>query len=769
LEGLESRVLLSAAKVATHYSVICETQMSAVTSITGMTPSEIRSAYGIDQVMFGSVTGDGTGQTIAIVDAYNDPNIAADLHAFNVAFGLADTTLTILNQNGGTTLPRTDPAGAGDSWALEISLDVEWAHAAAPGANIVLIEANSDSMSDLMTAVKTARSLSGVSVVSMSWGADESSSNLSYNKYFTTPTGHTGITFVASSGDNGAYGSSTTRKTVSYPAASPNILAVGGTTLEVDDAGNYLSETGWGSGSQSAADGGSGGGISKYERQSSYQKGVVTQTSTYRAVPDVSIDGDPSSGVAVYDSWDSPDAPWMQIGGTSLGAPLWAGIIAITNQGRTLAGLTTLDGATQTLPMLYSLSSADFHDITSGNNGYAAGTGYDLVTGRGTPLVEKVVADLVGTGTVTNPVPTIGALTISSGEVVSGANITLTASGVSEIGGTITAVTFYRESNSTTGLQTAADTLVGTGVQNGSSWTITLSTSGLAAGTYTYYAVATDGSGVSSAASSTTLSVTVPAVTNDNFATATVISGISATVTGTNVNATKENREASITYGAGGKSVWWVWTAPASGMVTLDTKGSNFDTMLGVYTGGSVSKLTRVAANDDASYFDRTSKVRFNAIAGKTYYIAVDGYRGATGDITLNLALAVPPANDNFAKATVLTGTAITWSGSNVGATREAVEPAILRNRGGTSVWLVWTAPASGNVIISTAGSSFDTMLAVYSGSSLATLRSVAANDDVSAQNLSSAVTLNVVADQTYYIQIDGYNGATGNISLSIA
>ena len=116
LESLESRVLLSASHVATHFSI--QSQSNAVTDLTGLTPSQIRQAYGIDQIMFGSVTGDGSGQTIAIIDAYNDPNIASDLHAFDAAYGLSDPTLTVINQTGGTTLPTTDPAGAGNSWAL---------------------------------------------------------------------------------------------------------------------------------------------------------------------------------------------------------------------------------------------------------------------------------------------------------------------------------------------------------------------------------------------------------------------------------------------------------------------------------------------------------------------------------------------------------------------------------------------------------------------------------------------------------------------------
>ena len=164
---------------------------------TGYTPAQIRQAYGINQISFnyGTVTGDGSGTTIAIIDAYNDPNIANDLHQFDLQFGLPDPALTKVNQTGGTTLPA---ANAG--WITEIALDVEWAHAIAPGANILLVEANSASFSDLFTAVNYARHATGVVAVSMSWGGGEFSSESTFDSYFTTPSGHGGVTFVASSG-----------------------------------------------------------------------------------------------------------------------------------------------------------------------------------------------------------------------------------------------------------------------------------------------------------------------------------------------------------------------------------------------------------------------------------------------------------------------------------------------------------------------------------------------------------------------------------------
>ncbi|MDD4891210.1 MAG: S53 family peptidase, partial [Phycisphaerae bacterium] len=439
IEPLEPRTLLSVAPVMTPNFLIHRPTptMGPAASIspTGLTPSQVRQAYGFKNTMFGSIVGDGTGQTIAIVDAYNDPTIQADLHAFDVTFGLPDTQLTVIGQTGTSALPGTDPAGRGNSWAIETSLDVEWAHAAAPGAKIVLVEARSASTANLFAAVNTARSYAGVSVISLSWGGGEYSGVRTYDSYFTTPSGHNGVTFVVSSGDSGAYGgSSSTTPSVEYPAASPNVVAVGGTYLSTNSSGAYLGETAWGSGTSSYYNGGSGGGISRYETQPAYQAGVVTQTSAYRAVPDVAMLADPSSGVAVIDTWDfGTAAPWLAVGGTSLAAPLWAGVLAIVNQGRAINGLGTLDGKTQTLPMLYSLPSSDFHDIISGSNGYPAGPGYDLVTGRGTPIVNLLAPAMAGMPvTPAKPMPLIGSLSANPASVLAGATVTLTAANVAE-------------------------------------------------------------------------------------------------------------------------------------------------------------------------------------------------------------------------------------------------------------------------------------------------------------------------------------------------
>jgi hypothetical protein len=347
----------------------------------GFSPQQIRQAYGFNQITFnnGAVTGDGSGQIIAIVDAYYQPNIANDLTTFDLTYGLAaPPSFTVVNQYGGAALPTTDAY-----WGLEESLDVEWAHAMAPGAKILLVEASSTNLSDLLTAVNYARHQPDVSVVSLSWGGSEGVNETSYDNYFTTPASHNGITFVAASGDSGSTG------TPLYPSVSPNVLAVGGTQLGLSSTGNYGWETAWR---------GSGGGISAYESRPPFQKGVVTQAGTGRAVPDVAYNASSASPYAVYDSWSY--SGWVTVSGTSTAAPQLAALVAIADQGRTLDGQATLDGATQTLPALYQLPSSDFHDVTAGSNGaYSASPGYDLVTGRGSPVADKVVAGLVSFGT----------------------------------------------------------------------------------------------------------------------------------------------------------------------------------------------------------------------------------------------------------------------------------------------------------------------------------------------------------------------------------
>jgi subtilase family serine protease len=318
----------------------------ATTGPTGLTPATIASAYG-----FSTSATAGAGKTIAIVDAYNDPTAEADLAVFSTQFGLpacttANGCFAKVNQTGGTSYPRTN-AG----WALEISLDVQWAHAVAPGAKILLVEASSASTANLMTAEDYARG--HAQYVSNSWGGSEFSSEASYDSHFS----QAGVSFFVSAGDAGL--------PAEWPSASRNVISVGGTTLHFNSSGAVTSETAWSLG---------GGGCSLYETapaaQSAFSGYAQVNCAGKRATPDVSLDADPASGVSVYDSTRySGQAGWWVVGGTSASSPMWAARSAVA-------------GAVVNSAYVYGGSIA-YRDITSGNNGAACLVGFDLCSGRG--------------------------------------------------------------------------------------------------------------------------------------------------------------------------------------------------------------------------------------------------------------------------------------------------------------------------------------------------------------------------------------------------
>ena len=338
-------------------------------------PAQIRRAYGFDQV-----ANQGTGQTIAIVDAYDDANAESDLGVFSSEYSLpAATTANGLFSKVYATGHR--PA-ANANWSVEISLDIEWAHAIAPKARIVLVEAASNSLSDLVKGVDVAVR-NGASVVSMSWSAGESSGERSLDNHFVT----NGVTFLAASGDSGTG--------VGYPAASPDVIGVGGTSLTLDANGNYLSETAWS---------GSGGGLSTVEHEPLFQAQFVIPDDGrgVRGVPDVAYNANPGTGYAVYDSVGINGASgWFQVGGTSATAPQWAALVAIANSMRAASRKANLTG---TDAALYASGKSNlgeyFFPVTQGDNGSCglvcdASTGYDYVTGLGTPRANVVIAALV--------------------------------------------------------------------------------------------------------------------------------------------------------------------------------------------------------------------------------------------------------------------------------------------------------------------------------------------------------------------------------------
>jgi subtilase family serine protease len=205
-----------------------------------------------------------------------------------------------------------------------------------------------------------------------------------------TPAGHNGVTFLASSGDNGS------APGPEWPSVSPNVVAVGGTRLTISSTNAYVNETGWS---------GSGGGISRFEPRPAYQRPF--QVSNFRTTPDVAYDADPATGVAVFFTNPSSGAAGFQrIGGTSAGAPQWAGYVALVDQGRNLAGRPTL---TNTNTILYNLPSTDFHDIVTGSNGgFSAHSGYDLVTGRGSMKADRMIFDLFSVANPTSQAANVG-------------------------------------------------------------------------------------------------------------------------------------------------------------------------------------------------------------------------------------------------------------------------------------------------------------------------------------------------------------------------
>ena len=391
-ESLETRRLLSTGTTVPDLSQITAQPSIEMTPMAGsgtsaLPPQQVQSAYGINKIsLSGGIAGNGAGQTIAIVEAYNDPNIAADLAAFDKSYGLpAPPSFTVDNlvprrpMRDGPWRPHSTSSGLTPS---------------RPKANIVVVEASSASLSSLYNAVTAASKLSGVSVISMSWGTNEYYGEWSNENVFTTPAGHANETFIAASGDQGAWSGPT------FPSVSPNVLAVGGTSLNVGSGNTYGSETGWtySTGGFSGLDNGYWYSLA----MPSYQAATLTAAGLnygIRTTPDVSFNA--GSGVAVYDSVSySGQSGWFEVGGTSAAAPAWAGLVAITDQGLAHAGKSTLS-TNQLQTELYSLPSNAFHDITTGFNGYFATPGYDLVTGLGTPVANVLVTDLLSASGVT--------------------------------------------------------------------------------------------------------------------------------------------------------------------------------------------------------------------------------------------------------------------------------------------------------------------------------------------------------------------------------
>ncbi len=314
---------------------------------SGFGPNDLRTAYSLASAS----TSGGVGKTIAIVDAYGYPNAEADLAVYRNQYGLPACTvalgcLKIVNQTGGSTLPRTD-----SGWDQEQALDLDMASAICPNCKILLVQASSSSFANLAAGVDYAASAPTVAAISNSYGGSEYSGEVTDQSHYNNPTAR-GIAVTVSSGDSG-YG-------VQFPAASSNATAVGGTHLVLGSG-----ETAWS---------GAGSGCSAYIAKQGWQKDTGCAK---RTVADVSAVADPNTGVAVYGP-NHGKSQWLVFGGTSVAAPLIAGVYAIS--GSVVPTSTTYTNA------------ATLNDVTSGSNGSCggtylctAGTGYDGPTGLGTP------------------------------------------------------------------------------------------------------------------------------------------------------------------------------------------------------------------------------------------------------------------------------------------------------------------------------------------------------------------------------------------------
>ena len=443
----------------------------------------------------------GGSKVIAIVDAYDYPTAASDFNTFSTTFGLpttgcdgtpADSCLKVVYAAG--SKPK-----ANCGWAQEEALDIEWSHAMAPNAQIILVEAASNSNTNLMDAVQVASGLvanAGGGEVSMSWGSSEFSTEDTFDSYFTGA----GVAYFASSGDSGGK--------VIWPSASPNVISAGGTTVNRGSNGNFTDETTWSS---------AGGGPSAYEPVPSYQSAIYSLSQILgnsRGTPDFSFDANPASGVSVYDSTSCQGlSGWLVFGGTSVAAPSLSGIVNLSGN------FSGNNGVQNVLYQNYSSVSAtgtsspytgDFFDVTSGSAGtYPAGYDWDFATGIGSDRGLTGMAGGTSSPGFSLSAPSSG-LSVTQGSSGS-STITVTPSG-GFTGNVSLSVTTSLPTGMTVGFSPNPVSITGT--SSASSTMTVATTSSTPAGTYNLTVTGTSGS----LSNSTSVAVTVnPSTSGGSF------------------------------------------------------------------------------------------------------------------------------------------------------------------------------------------------------------------------------------------------------------
>lgn len=550
-----------------------DTSAPLTTTITGAvyTPAQIRAAYGLSalpaagaSLTTAQAAALGAGQTIYLIDAYHDATALSDLNAFSTKFGLptcSNVTITsnakmatppaacqfvqVYSSTRGTTTTTVPAYNA--TWAPESKLDVQWAHAIAPLARIVLIEMPSAMSNAILDANTLAKNL-GPGVVSMSFGSTEAGWASTTDSYFVG----TGMTFVAAAGDSGAQ--------VLWPSVSPNVLAVGGTSTNVSSSGSRI-EVAWT---------GSGGGMSAYEALPAWQSGVTPAGGSAlarRAVPDVAFNASPMTGEYVAVTLPGKTTVWSAYGGTSIAAPQWAGLVAVANGIRAANAKAALGDVHaliyKSIAAVPGTYASAMHDVIEGGNGTCAtcraGTGFDQSTGWGSPNASQLFEVLTGVTTpqaVVSAAPTVPGGALATGKVGTALSQSLK----------ITAPTGTTTSYATSGAPS------GVAIDS----TGTLKWSAPVAGSYSFTVTAKTAAGKSASAtySLKVIPGTAPVFTSSTGYTGTAGAAFAGTLAATNPNT--GTLSFSVTGAPSGlvasSSGALSWAAPVAGSYTLTTK-----------------------------------------------------------------------------------------------------------------------------------------------------------------------------------------------------
>ena len=628
-----------------------DTAAPLATAIIGAvhTPAQIRAAYGLPTLpAIGAAIGPaeaatlGAGQTIYLVDAYHDATALSDLNAFSAKFGLpsctnvaipatavlplaaapATCTFSAVNSTTTGTLTATVPA-YNATWAPESKLDVQWAHAIAPLARIVLIEMPS-SMSNAILGANTLAAKMGPGVVSMSFGSVEAGWVASVDSYFKGA----GMTYVAAAGDTGSE--------VLWPAVSPNVVAVGGTSLNWSGAGTRY-EAAWS---------GTGGGMSAYETLPAWQSGVTPAGGAAlarRAVPDVAFNANPATGEYVALTLPGAGTVWSDYGGTSIAAPQWAGVIAVANAMRVATSQTMLGDIHallyQSIAAVPGTYAAAMGDVVDGTDGTCptcrAGAGFDQATGWGTPNAAQLLKTLSGTATAqavaaAAPVVPGGALAGKVGTALS-----------QTLGATVPAgtTTTFALSGAPAGL--AVDS------------TGTLKWAAPVAGSYSFVATARTTAGVSSSATYTlkVIAATAPVFASSPAFTGSAGSAFAGTLVASNPNVatlayTVTGAPAGLVAAANGALSW---ANPVAGSYTFtahvtDSYG---------YTTAQANVLT-IAAVAPANHAPTLAASTLSETAGSTFAVRLAG-KDADGD-AMTYSMTGAPSGVTLMPAGILTG-----------------------------------------------------------------------------------------------------------------